>query len=388
MERTTDRKQHRRGPHDDHQSSPRWNRRILGRLCLAAVLAVQFAASGSASSDAAEPALVAKLRQEHATLRKFASSVQGEIREFRSEVVIPEALDTPPTEIDISRKSSGKLWRSPDRFRADFRSYGGGSDGVTKFQHSIAADGDIIYMLFSGFVPSPGSPPMPPSPGSLRIYDRKVSDSAAVSIDYNYAQLDALWRYGKMSALDLLDYPGATLQPSTQVPGGYVLSVSGEEDNHLQIEFDATRYHPIRRIIGTHTLNGVTFRSEQRIDSEERNGVVLPVRIAEVASLGPDRGYSQVVLLDLEPLQPDSPIARPITADSFHDLGFEYRVYQGNEGIVEGNGTQPARWAPTAFRPSRNLVLSSVGVLIIGIVAYLFSRFLKTRRLLDHSRRS
>jgi hypothetical protein len=82
----------------------------------------------------------------------------------------------------------------------------------------------------------------------------------------------------------------------------------------------------------------VTISHKSRAFSREVDGRVLPTRIVTVGSFGskgPGEGYTEVVLLDLKPLEADSPIAKPITVASFQDLGVAYQVYRHRLGAAE-----------------------------------------------------
>lgn len=64
-----------------------------------------------------------------------------------------------------------------------------------------------------------------------------------------------------------------------------------------------------------------------RAFSISKEGSIFPVRYVELPSFGENTGYTNVVVFDLEPLEPESPIAHEITPASFRNFGVEYQVY-------------------------------------------------------------
>jgi hypothetical protein len=118
--------------------------------------------------------------------------------------------------------------------------------------------------------------------------------------------------------------------------------------------------------------------------SIEKEGILFPARVVEVVSIGTNGGYTQVVMLDLKALDANSPIARPITSDSFRNMGSGYQVYTfgelGKEQIAERYDRSPAL-SPGSGSNLRTLFLWVNGFVILVMLAAIIYRYRKKKSL-------
>lgn len=299
--------------------------------CLAVVVALRFVVFDSAICEAAEPPTVAQFRRDHSDLRTASSNVQGEFRVFRSETANPAALEKLPSDIGIPLIRSGTLWRSVDKVRADYTSYHPHSEVAKETQHSFAVDGGKVYEFSSG---------LDPDTGTLRVYDMDTPEAANAmnSIEHTtYQPLDALWSCYGTAFVDMLQRPGAEIVPSTSqmLPGGFSMLVPAGDGNEVRFEFAAAKFHPFGYLLASEREGDLQVTVERRVYWTEKEGALLPSRVVEVSSLGPDSGYTEVVMLNLKPLEADSPIASDITSASFRNFGLGYQVYNFRKGKKE-----------------------------------------------------
>ena len=144
-----------------------------------------------------------------------------------------------------------------------------------------------------------------------------------------------------MAFVDILQRPGTKIVPnkSQTLPGGYSLLFSADDGSETQVEFRPAKNHPFGYVRASAGEGDWLVRGERRVFSVEKEGVLFPARVVNVVLLGPDNGYTEVVMLDLKPLEANSPIASDITPASFQNFGIGYQVYNlrksGKEEIAE-----------------------------------------------------
>lgn len=301
--------------------------------CLTLAMVVQLFAIGHVTCDAEEPPNPAELKRAHLELRAASRNVQGTIQVFRSDEANAAAFEKPPADLGIPLVLSGHVWRSEKRFRADYDSHPRRGVGK-KSVNSVAMDGGTLYSFTS----------TSPHNGVLRVCnsDTRSADDISQRIDRTFnVKLDAHWSDGQGGAfVDLLQKPGTKVVPNTSrfLRGGYSLLVPLADDNNAQVEFAPSKNYPFGYIRSHDGQGDRTARVEQLVLTQERGGVILPTRIVNVYQIiwnGKERAETEVVVLNLKPLEPDSPIAGPITTKSFRNLGTLYRVHRVTASGIE-----------------------------------------------------
>lgn len=346
--------------------------------CLVAASVLQFAVFHLAISHAAEPPTVEELRLAHSELGRASRNVQGTIRVFRSETLIPDALDEEPSQLGIPLVREGSVWRSEKRFRADFTTYAHRGDHVQQSDHSFAIDGEKVYEFANANLEI----------GILRVSDRNSGEGVTVlgSIQTMFCEpLEALWNVGGTAITDTLQRPSTEIIPNQKLDGGYSLLTSTDDGKKTRFELEPAKYYPFGYVTLSESdeVGGITVKVEHRVFSAERDGMMFPRRISHVVSLGPDTGYTEVTLLDLQPLEANSPIASPITSVSFRKFGAAYQVYRIRNSGQEELAERFERPSPARTRSGgsfRTYFLWINGLLILAIVASLTYKRLKRRQ--------
>ncbi|TVS08671.1 MAG: hypothetical protein EA424_28320 [Planctomycetaceae bacterium] len=307
--------------------------------------------------------------------------MQGTIQVYRAESEIPAAFQQLPSELGIPLVSSGNVWRGKSRFRGDYTSEIHG-DTHGKVVQSLAMDDGTVFRLSGG-----------PDVEIGTLYVCDVGTPEAVKIENHiesqfYDRLDSLWSTGGLVYIDLLQRPGAKIAATSRtLQAGISLLVPFDDGTDAQLELEGTRYYPFGYSIWASTAGHMTIRGESRTFSREVDGRVLPTRIVTVGSVGAGEGYTEVVILDLKPLEADSPIAKPITVASFQDLGVAYQVYRHRLGdaeveIAERYDTLPGAGGAGSggvFGGFRTAFLWINGLVILTAAGYVAIRFAKKR---------
>lgn len=352
------------------------------RGCLVTVLSLQFVAFNLAICKAAQPPTIAELRQAHSQLRTDSIEVQGDFRVYRSETVILAALEKLPADIGIPLVRSGYVWRSAERFRVDYKLYRRDNGTVTEVQQAYAHDVAAVYELSSG---------LDPDGGMLSAYNMNTPEGANSMASIKsifYGPLDSLWSGGGGEPiLDVLQRPGTIIAPnkSRYLPGGFSLLVPpSRENNETQIEFEPTKNYPFGYLFSSVGEGSSLIKIERRVVSVEKDGRVFPSRVVDVVSYGSKGGYTQVVMLDLEPLAADSPISVDITPASFQNLGFGYQVYDFREPGKEELAQRYERPTPIPAKSESTFrsyflwyFLWINGFVILVLLAYVIFRYRK-----------
>lgn len=263
---------------------------------------------------------VEQLQQDSIELGAASTNVQGAIRVYRSDTANPAAFEKLPTEIAMPLTLSGQLWRSTSRFRADYKQFRP-TKTVKETQAAVGMDGNEVYEFSSGAMPDSGA---------LRICDLGTPEANTATKFVKatfFDPVDALWSQGGVPFVDLLQRPSTRLVLSKMFPGGFAMEVATEDGTKGQFEFEAPSPHPLGYIVSSVTAGKLSAKSERRVFSAQKYGRWYPTRIVDISQAG-GASYTQVVVLDLEPLQTDSPIAQPISDASFQNLGIGYRAYK------------------------------------------------------------
>lgn len=346
--------------------------RIYMQNHFALVLALFVVVLNAAVCKAVEPPTVAQFRLDHLELRRAVSNVQGDFHVFRSETVLPRALDELPSDLDIPLIRKGSLWRSTERFRADYRSFRPSSKVAKESQHSVARDGGKVYELSS----------VAPDSGMLRVCDMDTPE-AAVSMKFIefmfYQPLDALWSGGGGTPfVDMLQRPDAKIVPNTQkLVGGFSMLVTADDWSESRYEFESSKNHPLGYCFASDGGRDSLVKAERRVFSAEQQGEIFPTRVVNVVALGRNSGYTEVFIFDLKPLESRSPIASELTAASFQDLGTGYQVYNFRRSAKEEIAERyDAPATPTASSVSklRSYFLWLNGLLVLALLAYILYR--------------
>ncbi len=148
---------------------------------------------------------------------------------------------------------------------------------------------------------------------------------------------------------------------SKTLPGGYSLLALGDDGSETRYAFEPAKNRPFGYYVASAGQGDRLVKVERRVFSVEKEGVLLPSGVVDVVSLGLEGGYTEVVMLELEPLEIDSPIGSEITPASFQDIGIGHQVYKclHFEGVeIAERYEKPAM----VFRNTRNdLARSSSG---------------------------
>lgn len=321
------------------------------------------------------------------TIRAGARRVQGTFRAYRSEKAILAALTKPPSEIEIPLVRSGSLWRDDKRFRADYvlvqqrQTKESAAAEVVKTQQAVAIDEDRVFELSFG---------IEPESGILRSMNVETPEGAGslTAIRRNYFEpLDALWSLNDVAFVDLLQRPDVTIQPNSFLSAGNGLLLTSTEagKSRYELEFEPAAPHPFGYGVFLHEGSGFRIKMQRRVLSSESSGVLLPVRVVDVATTGETgEGYTTVVELDLKPLEPQSPVARRIVSESFRDLGSGFQIYQFEKGKGEELGQRlEARADPRighgnhdpGFRGRSWLLWLNGALILVVSVVYAYRRF-------------
>lgn len=309
----------------------------------------------------------------------MSQNVQGALRVFRAEIVMPEALERSPDDLGIPVIRDGYVWRSKDRFRADYKVYNPNSENSKISQQSLAMDGTTLFRYGSTDVIDIAT---------LQIAEIGTQEATEImkSIELMFhLPLDALWNTG-MPLVEILQRPHSRIAPNKTLPEGYSLLMSDENGGDVQFELEARKYYPFGYARTSQSIGDSLVKSERRVFSTEKDGSIFPVRIVDVVSFGADRGYTEVVELDLQPLQENSPIVNPITSSSFRNLGKEYQVYnyKQDDDVQISERIETAKpLAQVLSGPVRSVLLWLNGIVIailIAVILYRYRRHQKAMR--------
>ncbi|HMO83950.1 MAG TPA: hypothetical protein PKC18_03420 [Lacipirellulaceae bacterium] len=283
--------------------------------------------------EAIERPTAASLEQDHAQLRRDAIGIEGTITTYRSENAVPAALEEPWSVPDLPLLRTGRVWRSAERFRANYRAFHPPetpAGGVT--MHSVAMDGDKAYQFSSS---------MTSDSGMLRVCEQGTDEwqtARAFAARAFLDPLDALWASSGVAYAETLQRPETQVVPNQleALRGGYALLMSVDDDNQGRCELAPTKHQPFAfsRVFSSSGEQEIVAR--RRVFSQVVEGRLLPRRVVDVIEFNrAGKGYTQVVDLDLAVLGDNSPIAGELNSASFRDLSFGYQVYTFRESGVE-----------------------------------------------------
>ncbi len=266
-----------------------------------------------------------KLKQAHQQLQKYSESVQGKFRTYRVEKIEPDAFEKTPEELGIPLKSEGYLWRSKERFRADYKTFSMVKGKMEETERSLARDSKRIYE-FS--VSRPGI-----AADSMMIYDLNAEEAkgALGHIEATYFHnLDSLWSSSGVPYTDFLKESGSKIVLDNSNPDGARLSLLVPTRDKISIdpELEMNSPYPFKHL-ATAPVKGMSF--EKRVKYTAQNGIIVPSRITTVSSFGGGKGYTEIVIFELEPLAESSPINKDFDESSFGNSGKQCMVMRYKE---------------------------------------------------------
>ncbi len=270
---------------------------------------------------AADPAPTAEeLKKAHRQLQEDSESVQGKFRVYRVEKVLPDIFEMGPSQLALDLKSEGYLWRSKDRFRADYRTFRMVKGKIEETERSLAKDRKRIYE----FSVSPSGI----AADTMMIYELKAEEAkgALGHIEATYFHnLDSLWSSSGVSYIDFLREPGSKIILDNLNPAGARLSllVPTRDKYSIGPELETDSPYPFKHV---DIIPAKGMKHERRVEYTEQNGIVVPSRITTVSAFGGGNGYSEVVIFELEPLAENSPIDKDFDESSFKKSGKDCMV--------------------------------------------------------------
>lgn len=295
----------------------RWSRRCirtrLSHVVRSGIASLLVLANLASLLGAAETPDVSEFLGGLEGVRAAGMAVQGQFRVSRADQVLPAALTGSLADLKIPLVRHGELWRQQNRFRATYVQI-----GPVESRHSVALDDSQAFEFSSG---------IQPDQGVLRFMDARSPEgvNSIRSIQAQFLEpLDALWRLNGVALADLLQRPDVTLQPNQTLKGGVGLALTSETRGKTQyrLEFAQERGHPFGFGMFDHEDAGLKIHAERRVESELRQGILVPTRIVDVVTTGGSgEGFTSVVKLDLQPLRTGFPVSGPIETSAFEDLG-------------------------------------------------------------------
>jgi len=293
---------------------------LMIRVCRVLMLVI-LVSSMSGNGFAAEPApTVEELKQAHQQLQADSESVQGKFWIYRVEKILPDIFDKDPSVLAFDLKSEGYLWRSKERFRADYKTFSMVKGKLEETERSLARDGHRIYE-FS--VSRPGI-----AADTMMIYDLKAEEAkgAAGYIEATFFHnIDSLWGSSGVPLTDFLKEPGSKIVLDHSNPAGARLSLLVPTRDKYSLDVVLERQAPYAfKHVEITPAKGMKY--EKRVEYTKQNGIVVPSRITTVSSFGSGRGYTEIVVFELEPLAESSPINKDFDESSFGDSGKQCMV--------------------------------------------------------------
>ncbi len=189
-------------------------------------------------------------------------------------------------------------------------------------------------------------------------------------------RVDSLWSSGGVAFTDYLQRPDTEIVPNDEDPlHGGILILIHDDSGDIRFQLEDGTLKPIGYIrVETEMLT-----VERRVFSERRAHGLYPTRVVDLTTFQDGTGYTEVVDFDLAPLEPESPVSKPFSADSFRNPGSGYQVYrlmrEGEELAerVEGPGT--SNTSGLAVRDgSRSWFLWANTAVIAAIVLVILAR--------------
>jgi hypothetical protein len=346
-----------------------------------ASVAIAICASEAISygQDGAAPGLpnAAEIRRNLSAAQLSAKSIQGEFKIYRAENVNHAALDTDPVKAGLPLIRSGHVWRSEKRFRMDYTLHGG-SKKTAAIPQSIAIDQGTVYELSGGTNPDSGilrvlNEGTPSAAGSLRSINKLFIEP-----------IDSLWSISGTPFENYLQRPSTSILPGTAKDGSFVLSISESINagDIFRLEFERSPGYPFSYGVLSQNQSRLSVRGERRVVSKSSPEGLLPVRVVDVVSIGPEHGYTLAVELNIKRLEDNSPISAPIDVTSFKDVGIGYQVYNvssSGEEIAE-RFDRPGANALGNSGQVRFTFLWINGLIVAGIVLLACYRLLWVKR--------
>lgn len=318
------------------------------------------------------PPTTKELKQAHQQLQKYSKSVQGKFWIYRADKLHPDVFEKHPSELGIPLINEGYLWRSENRFRADFKTFRIVSGKVVERDYSVARDSKRVYE-YCGTAPKVIT--------TLQICDLNTEQAKLPLsfIDNTFVHnLDSLWSSSGVSFTEMFQQPGSKI----------VLDSSRTDGSRLTLLIPTKDDHPAEVVLKTNTpypfkstliIPNKRMRLERRVDSVTVDGLVLPSRIIDLADVGGDE-YTEVILFELEPLADHSPIETDFDSDSFKNMRSDYIVDYVKEpegwlreqyNLIRGNLTLIAK-SPGSYKT----LFLWIGIVAVGLILvwFIFSR--------------
>ncbi len=342
------------------------------------LLLIALVSSMNGNGFAAEVApTLEELKKGHQELQEYSESVQGKFWIYRVEKILPNIFEEDPSVLAFDLKSEGYLWRSKQRFRADYKTFNMVKGKMEETENSLARDSKRIYEF------SVSTPHL--SVDYLSIYDLKAEEAKlAMSIDGRFIHhLDALWSSSGVPYTDFLKEPGSKLVLDRSNPAGVRLSMLVPTRDKISIdpEFEMSSPYPFKHLV-TSPVKAMSF--EKRVEYTEQNGIIVPSRITTVSSFGGGSGYSEVVIFELEPLAESSPINKDFDVTSFENSGKQCMVMYHKEPEPwikrQYNFLHKQITRLTASAGSGNSYLLWLGVIAVSFLLIWFVFFRKNAR--------
>lgn len=353
------------------------------RFLVLAALLLQFVTVSVLTGEgrAAEPPEIDELVQAHTELRAAVARVEGEFRIYRSEAVEPRAMEVAPAELGLPLKLSGVLWRDEGTFRADYTAYRQANGTTETLQHAIGVDDEAAYDFSEG----------KSLHGMLQSCEKGTPEADGIirSVQLQFLRyVDALWSIGSGTpVVDLLQRPDSRLVPDIRkgVMTGYSINVATGQGTEAVFTLNKAMPYPLKYSRGG-PRDDLSFSVERKMFMTTNGKVKRPKRVVEVSRMGAaNEGYTEVAVLELEPLARESPIANGITSASFRDIGIPYQeyTYEKNDGQQLGrkyNDVGPRFPAHREKDWRRGILIWAGGFFIAAVLIYAcYSRYRSNR---------